>query len=95
MEYQKIMNFLDHAPNQPFKFKTKNWVETNNDARETYNTNSQIIFKTSMLKSNLCVNKNNKQGIFKNSAPFTNSITETNNTQVDNAKDLDVAMPNV
>ena len=27
MEYQKIMNLLDKTPNQPSKFKTKNWVE--------------------------------------------------------------------
>ena len=29
MEYQKIMNLLDNTPNQPFKFRTKNWVEIN------------------------------------------------------------------
>ena len=27
MEYQKVMNFLDNTSNQPFKFRTKNWVE--------------------------------------------------------------------
>ena len=30
---------------------------------------------------------------FKNCAPFTNCISEINNTQVDNAKDIDIAMP--
>ena len=30
---------------------------------------------------------------FKNFAPFTNCITEINNTQVDNAKDIDIVMP--
>ena len=30
---------------------------------------------------------------FKNYAPFTNCISETNNTQVDNAKDIDIVMP--
>ena len=55
MEYQKIMNLLDNTPNQPTKFRKKNWVETSDDARGTYNTNSQIKFKTtSMLKSCLC-----------------------------------------
>ena len=54
MEYQKIINLLDNTPNQPSKFRTKNWVEINDDARGTYNTNSQIKFKTSMLKSSLC-----------------------------------------
>ena len=54
MEYQKIINLLDNAPNQPTRFRTKNWVEINNDSRGTYNTNSQIKFKASMLKSSLC-----------------------------------------
>ena len=39
MEYQKIINLLDNTPNQPFKFRTKNWVEINDDAQGTYNTN--------------------------------------------------------
>ena len=55
MEYQKIANFLDDASsNQPSKFKTKNWVEVNDESRGTCNINSQIKFKTTMLKSSLC-----------------------------------------
>ena len=38
-------------------------------------------------------NNNNKKVIFKNCAPFTNCISEINNTDVDNAKDLDIVMP--
>ena len=30
---------------------------------------------------------------FKNCAPFTNCISEINNTQVDNTKDIDIVMP--
>ena len=30
---------------------------------------------------------------FKHCAPFTNCISEINNTQVDNAKDIDIVMP--
>ena len=33
--------------------KTKNWVEVNDESRGTYNVNSQIKFKTTMLKSSL------------------------------------------
>ena len=51
MEYQKIIIFLDNAPNQPTKVRTKNWIEINDDSRGTHNTNSQIKFKTSMLRS--------------------------------------------
>ena len=55
MEYEKILNLLDNTPNQPTKFKAKNWIEINNYVRGTCNTNSQIKFKTSMLKSILFV----------------------------------------
>ena len=51
MEYQKIINLLDNTPNQPSKFRTKNWVEINEDFRRTYNTTIQIKFKISVLKS--------------------------------------------
>ena len=37
-------------------------------------------------------NNTNKKVIFKNSAPFTNCISEVNNTQIDNAKDIDFVM---
>ena len=33
---------------------TKNWVEINDESRGTYNVNSQIKFKTTMLRSSLC-----------------------------------------
>ena len=54
MEYQKIMNLLDNAPNQSCKFRIKNWVEVKEDSQQTYNANSQSKFKTMMLKSSLC-----------------------------------------
>ena len=37
-------------------------------------------------------NNTNKQ-VFENSAPFTSCISETNNTQVDNAQDIDIVIP--
>ena len=54
MEYQKIANLIDDTSNQPSKFRTKNWVEINDESRGAYNVNSQIKFKTTMLKSILC-----------------------------------------
>ena len=119
MEYQKIADLIDDASNQPSKFRTKNYVEINNESRGTYNVNSQIKFKTTMLKSSLCdygdayilvkgkititgagadatarpVDERDKGVAFKNCASFTNCISEINNTQVDNAKDIDVIMP--
>ena len=52
MEYQKIANLLDTESNQPSKFRTRNWVEINNESRGTY-TSNDIKFKTTMLRSNL------------------------------------------
>ena len=49
MEYQNIANFMDDASNQPSKFRTKNCVEINDESRRTYNGNSQIKFKTTMV----------------------------------------------
>ena len=55
MEYQKIANLLDNnLSNQPSKFRTKNWVEINDKSKESYSANSDIRFKTTMLRSNLC-----------------------------------------
>ena len=54
MEYQKITNLLDNVSNQPSKFKTKNWVEINDESREVYNANSQMKLQTAMLKPSLC-----------------------------------------
>ena len=55
MEYQKIANLIDDDTlNQPSKFRTRNWIEINDESRGTYNVNSQIKFKTTMLKSSLC-----------------------------------------
>ena len=94
-------------------------VEINDDSCGTYNTNSQIKFETSMLRSSLCdysdayilvsgtiiitgagaddsakrLEEKNKGVIFKNCAPFTDCISEINNTQIDNAKYIDVVMP--
>ena len=116
MEYQKIANLIGDTPNQPSKFRTRNWVEINDESRGTYNVNSKIKFKTTMLKSSLCNNSDayilvkgtisinntaaqgaaanniNKQVIFKNCAPFTNRISEINNTQIDNAKYINIVM---
>ena len=54
MEYQKIANLIDDdTTNQPSKFRIRNWVEINDESRGAYNVNSQIKFKTTMLKSSL------------------------------------------
>ena len=55
MGFQKIINLLDSASNQPVKFRTKkNWVVVNDESWGTCSTNNQIKFKTTILKSGLC-----------------------------------------
>ena len=54
MEYQKIANLLNDESNKPSKFRTKNWVEINDDINGVYSPNKQIRFTTSMLRSSLC-----------------------------------------
>ena len=53
MEYQKIANLLDDASNKISKFRTKYWVEVNDESKGTYDIGSEIKFKTTMLKSSL------------------------------------------
>ena len=52
MEYQKIIDLLDSASNQPSKFRTRNWTEVNDDIRGAYSPNKQIRFKTA--RSSVC-----------------------------------------
>ena len=54
MEYQKIANLLNDESNKPSKFRTKSWVEIDDDIRGAYSTNKQIRFKTAILRSSLC-----------------------------------------
>ena len=53
MKYQKIANLLNDESNEPSKFRTKHWVEIDDDVRSAYSPNKQIIFKRS-IRSNLC-----------------------------------------
>ena len=53
MEYQKIANFLNDALNKPSIFRTRNWVEINDDIRGAHSPNKQIRFKTASLRSSL------------------------------------------
>ena len=115
MKYQKTMNLLNDTTNQPSRFRTRDWVEINDESKGRYNSN--ITFKAFVARSNLCdcsdayilvmgtitvsnaaavdaaVNNTNKKVIFKNYAPFTDCITEINDTQIDDGHKIDVVMP--
>ena len=47
---------------------------------------------TITIRNTTAANNANKKVIFKNCAPFTNCIIQINNTQVDDAHDIDVVM---
>ena len=51
MEYQKMIKLLHGITNQPSKFRTRNWVKINDESKRRYD-NSNIRFKTSMIRSN-------------------------------------------
>ena len=53
MEYQKLSNLLESTSDNLSKFRTRNWVEINDESRGNY-ANSDTRFKTTMLRSNLC-----------------------------------------
>ena len=54
MKYQKITNLLGNTSDKMPRFINKKWIEVYDQSGETYNTNKQIRFKTSMLRSDLC-----------------------------------------
>ena len=61
-------------------------------------SDSYILIKGTITVNNTAAadadaNNTNKKVIFKNYVPFTNCVTEINNTQEDNAKDIDIVVP--
>ena len=117
MKYQKIIKLLDETKNQLCEFRTKYWVQTNDEGRRTYNAGNEIKFKTSMIRSNLfnysdvyihakgtttvpntsekraASDDRNRKVIFKSCALCTIWLSEINNTQVDDAHDIDIVIP--
>ena len=98
-----MMNLLDDTTNQPSKFRTRDWVEINDESKGIY-YNSNITFKAFILvkgtvtvsnaaAADAAVNNTNKKVIFKNYTPFTDCITEINDTQIDDGQKIDVVMP--
>ena len=80
MEYEKIINLLDNTSNQPFKFRTKNWVKTNDDASEINDTQIDNANDTDIAMPiyNLIKNSNNYS---KNQEVYRNA-TEMNHFQM-------------
>ena len=78
--------------NRQIKFKTTMLKSSLCDYSDAY-----ILVKGTASVNNTAAvgadaNNTNRKVILKNCAPFTNCISEINNTQIDNAKDIDIVM---
>ena len=109
METQKIVNLLNGSDNENSKFATKKWYVIDSESKGNYSDENEIKFLTSSLESNLCDYSNayilvtgninvtggdaNTKVAFKNCAPFRKCRTEINETFVDDAKHINIAMP--
>ena len=57
IEYQKIINLSGTTPDEVPRFITKRWIDVHDqsgNAEDRYKQSKQIIFKTSMPRSDLC-----------------------------------------
>ena len=109
METQKVINLLNDSSNEESKFATKKWYVIDSQTRKgKYKQGDTVKFETETIKSSLCdysdafflVTKNitvaannNIDVALKNFAPFSTCTTEINNTFVDTANHIYIAMP--
>ena len=106
MKQQKILNLLNEANDS--KFVTRKWNIVNDHSNANYGVGNEIIFNTEVLKSNLCdynnayilvrgditiIGHQTTPEPFKNCGPFTKCSTKIDGTTIDDAEDLDLAMP--
>ena len=75
------------------KFKTTMLKSSLCDYSDAYILVKGTISINNTAAQGAAANNTNKKIIFKNCAPFTNCISEINNTKIDNAKDIDIVMP--
>ena len=109
METQKIVNLLNGSDNENSKFATKKWYVIDSESKGNYLHENPIKFLTSSLESSLWdysdayilvtgnitvagANDNTKVA-FKNCAPFRKCRPEINETFVDDAEHINIAMP--
>ena len=109
MKTQKIANLLNDIDNKNSKFATKNWYVIDSKSKGNYSDENEIKFLTSSLESNLCdysdayilVTGNinvtggdvNTKVAFKICVPFRKCRREINETFVDDAEHINIALP--
>ena len=109
MEKQKIINLLNNTENEYFTFATKKWYIIDSESKDNYSHENPIKFLTNLLESSICDysdayvlvtgniavvgGDNNTKVAFKNFAPFRKCKTEINETFIDEADFINIAMP--
>ena len=109
METQKIINLLNVSDNENSKFATKKWYIIDNKSKGNYSQKNPIKFLTKSTESSLCdysdayilvtgditatTNNAITQVVFKNCSPFKDCRTEINDTFVNFADFINIAMP--
>ena len=109
METKKIVNLLNSSENEYSKFATKQWYIIDSETKGGYSHENPIKFLISSLESSLCnysdayvlVTGNttviggadNTKVAFKNCAPFRKCRTEINETFINEAEHINIAMP--
>ena len=109
METQKVVNLLNGSDNEYAKFATKRWYVIDSESKISYLHPDLIKVLTKSIESGLCdysdayvlVTGNitvtggdaNTKVAFKNCAPFRKCRTEINETFVDDAEHINIAMP--
>ena len=102
-----MANLIDGTSNQPSIFRTRNWVEIKSIKFKTTMLKSSLCDYSDayiLVKGMITINggadaaarqadERDKGVSFKNCAPFINCISEINNTQIGNAKYIDIVMP--
>ena len=79
--------------NSQIKFKNTMLKSSLCDYSDAYILAKGTISVNNTAAAGAAANNTNKKVIFKNGAPFTNCISQINNTQIGNAKDIDIVMP--
>ena len=109
METHKIVNFLNSSENEYSEIATKKCYVIDSETKRNQSYENLIKFLTSSLESSLCdysdayvlvegniavVGANNNTKIaFKNCAPFRKCRTEINETFIDEAEHINIAIP--
>ena len=105
METQKIVNLLNSSENE----YSKKWRVIDSESKGVYSHENQIKFWTRFLESSLCDYSdayvlvtgniavvganNNTKFAFKNCTPFRKCRTETNETFINTAEYINIAVP--